>query len=126
MITSRRSFITGLVSLVAAPAIVRAESLCDADGNCMFNNDATFMKQTLDLSGLAVLRYNRCNFYDCTIIADCQTRMVSFEDCRMENVFLSGEWTADDDGPISFRNVLAPPFVIDFQRYRMAGCEAIS
>lgn len=68
---SRHSFITGLTSLIVAPAIVRVESLMPVKviefNELLINN--YFNKEAYEVAILDLLKYGQCwtRFYDCEI-----------------------------------------------------------
>lgn len=60
MITSRRSFITGLVSFVAAPAIVRASSLMPVKNFSITNIGSGYPEMAFDIERIVVIAKSHC------------------------------------------------------------------
>lgn len=88
MAIGRRSFITGLVSLIAAPAVVRARVL--KDGRFTYYSDENLECRHFDFAnGGGCTAIYSCTLTRCTFKADDTTVMVNLQDCILVDTDLA-------------------------------------
>jgi hypothetical protein len=97
----RRGFITGLISLVAAPAIVRAEE--PEPGQEGYFKYEEFRDKTFDWRGgdLPCVVLEECRFICCVFIFGPETHNVSFSDCSMASCIFAGVANQDNSNTVT-------------------------